>query len=445
MRQKYRKFDKRKGTFPRNNNRKRTYNQKYVVRFLEDKFKNQRTKKPFQTYKQIVKIYEQYPKTIEDLVSSIHIIGYWKDCFFLLIACLALKKRNFNVKGLEDFIYDHLIDTLKKDIERNRNNQKITTVAKWLPREKSSFDKKINFVKNFTDRIFPHVEDPDRRRAIYRKICSTLNKRIGTVEIKLSDKDIEHINFELIAHTALEKNKEKLMDNDICKWKMNEALYNKYTGMNLWNLAKLLNKEIHDFDKGIIKRAWKSNINSYHKELQFLGNIKDSQIIIEISNDIFKEGWINIILGVVLLGLNKNANIFITGRNKPLVFKDPDIFKVSSTIIRNCAPWKESTDFLLEPNKRIIEISTKKTDTKVDLFWHIVNKYPLILPTDSDEDKKIVGLPFNNKTRCQRKIARIIKNSEELQIHKNSSNFNNYTFLSIIILLFLGLLMYLFI
>lgn len=412
---------------------KRTYDKAYVKDFLENKFRSQRTKKPFWTYKQLVKIHEQYPKTIRDIVYNIHVVGYWKDCFFLLLACLALKK-DYKTSDLEDYIYNHLINTLQKDIQKDRKNKKITTLGKWLPREKSAFDKKIKFVRQFTDRMFPHVEDPKRRRAIYRKICANLNKRISTVEIKLSNNDIEKINFELISRKALENNKERLLKNEICRWKMNEALYNKYSSMDLWQLAKLLNKEIHDFDRDIIKRAWKSNARVFAKKILFLGDLKNTQLIIDTSNDLFKEGWIYIIIAIVLLRLEKgnDGDIFVVGKPKPIVFKDLDIFKVANTVIKNCYAHKQNINYELKSDKRIIEISTKKIDQKVDFHWQLTKEFPIQIGEQINDGPNIKGLPFISKSMCHEKIKNIINKSKELEA---TSYFQYYKYCRIFILI----------
>jgi Mg-chelatase subunit ChlD len=97
-----------------------------------------------------------------------------------------------------------------KNIHNNNDDVKLTLVAKWIPREKSSFGwlyeaLATDYFKQYMDTVRGEYGDgfgSSKSRAIlkcktqYREILSSLNKRIDTLQIKQCGKTWREIDFE---------------------------------------------------------------------------------------------------------------------------------------------------------------------------------------------------------------------------------------------------------
>ena len=142
-----------------------------------------------------------------------------------------------------------IVDRLKLDslYLKNNDTSKISLLAKWLPREKSSkfgWIAKYIAIEYYKDWIYDKQEDKEKynksvRKALtyYRKNIAELNKKIETVQIKQCEKNWKDINFEKnVTSITLSKQKNafnytdkkgniKGFDKDRLKCKDN---YNKY-------------------------------------------------------------------------------------------------------------------------------------------------------------------------------------------------------------------------
>lgn len=404
---------------------KEVYSKEYVKEYLLNIFQNRRTKKPFQVYKKIVKFYEQYPETIKEVVKNICKLGYWKDCFLLLLAAKALTRNN-TVQKLDEFnsfTYNFLIDTLDADVINFKKNQNITTLAKWLPREDSSFDRKLDFIDTFMNIACPDMTNVFSKRAKYRKTLTTLNKRIGTAEVKMCEKNPTEIDFHMIGPICIKNNKDRLLTNDICKEKIKEALFLRYNEMNLWKLMKIIYyQKLHELDQIIIEKVWKRNYDRYIRDLQrSVGiDVTNSQLLIDLSSSIFSNKLIYFIVGVILLTLekleniNKNNKVFIIGRTRPLVFNDTNIFNISKMIIQYCTPFKNDKTYEFDNGQNLIIIAHEpvnliNNNNNNKTFWHITNDSPCVIINNV-----ITGVPYRDVNVCNALIKNIIDKSPEL-------------------------------
>ncbi|GAG49459.1 unnamed protein product, partial [marine sediment metagenome] len=118
-----------------------------VKNYLMDTFKFQRAQKYNAVYINLCRLYEHYPQTITEIIKNIPTLGYWKDYFFIL-------KFSRN-KELTRLIYNIIIKKLRVDINKYNQGQSISSLAKWLPREGSKLEKRINFIDTVNQELYP--------------------------------------------------------------------------------------------------------------------------------------------------------------------------------------------------------------------------------------------------------------------------------------------------
>ena len=78
--------------------------------------------------------------------------------------------------------------TTKATLDNLAKEKKISTLGKWLPREKSSINKKCGFVDKFCKLFFPKIKNKFQARREYRKTKTLINQKLGTIETKICGK-----------------------------------------------------------------------------------------------------------------------------------------------------------------------------------------------------------------------------------------------------------------
>jgi hypothetical protein len=179
------------------------------------------------TYMMIYTWYDFYPElalfALRCLVDignkNIHPYGSWKDMKYF---CQYCKSNGENIAHpLIQYIIRLVNDQLKNDYSNyisNTNN--ISLLAKWVPREKSTFgwlyrELATDFFSHF---LLTASSDTQFTKAVlkckteYRKLLSGLNKHIETLQIKQCSKKWTTINFGNITSISLTKQKKALLN-----------------------------------------------------------------------------------------------------------------------------------------------------------------------------------------------------------------------------------------
>ena len=133
--------------------------------------------------------------------------GYDKE---LLKASMVIMKEQL----LKDLIS---VETYREDLKMameegeiedlQKTGPKISLLAKWLPRERSSLDKKLDFVGQFAAELFPSTGTVNSSwesaaKARYRKTVAELTSFLALLEVLLSAKKEEEIRFGMVASRA---------------------------------------------------------------------------------------------------------------------------------------------------------------------------------------------------------------------------------------------------
>lgn len=152
---------------------------------------------------------------------SIHPYGSWKDLKYL---CYYLKVNGYENSALVDKCIELMNSQLKQDYQifnyENRNKN-ISLVAKWIPREKSN---KYGWIYTrlacnyFSEYMTANEGTESYKKAIlkckthYRKLLSTLNKHLDTLQIKQCSHNWQEINFDNVTSISLAKQKQALLN-----------------------------------------------------------------------------------------------------------------------------------------------------------------------------------------------------------------------------------------
>jgi hypothetical protein len=179
------------------------------------------------TYMMIYTWYDFYPElalfALRCLVDignkNIHPYGSWKDMKYFSQYC---KSNGGNITHpLIQYIIKLVNDQLKNDYSNyisNTNN--ISLIAKWVPREKSTFgwlyrELATDFFSHF---LLTASSDIQSKKAIlkckteYRKLVSSLNKHIDTLQIKQCSKKWSSIKFDNVTSISLSKQKKAFLN-----------------------------------------------------------------------------------------------------------------------------------------------------------------------------------------------------------------------------------------
>jgi len=93
----------------------------------------------------------------------------------------------------------------------------LTLLAKWAPKEGSSYDRKIKAAKELAVRIFPAEFKTDFKMALksYRKMISALNNAIHTTEILMCQNRFSEIQFKLVPGKCLTKYRRAFLNQEL--------------------------------------------------------------------------------------------------------------------------------------------------------------------------------------------------------------------------------------
>lgn len=258
------------------------------------------------------KKYKRNPiKTRNELRS---IKEYYKQ--YLYILSLTRNKK------LTDEIYKIIIDKLRQDIYNSNHGKKISTLAKWLPRENKSFDIQLGFVKEITDRMYPGMAKNEAYK-LYRQINSKLCEKIGVAEQKLVKNNFDEIDFKTMPIICMRKNMIKMIKDDKTKTRLFNFLGDKFSNISDKNYIELLlSNDMHPIERRIcIAQFSVRKLNILDKN-RYLNYITSNNLIpiIDMSNSLFKSNDIYTNLMICLVAMEYSDKIIINAKN-PIILE----------------------------------------------------------------------------------------------------------------------------
>lgn len=168
----------------------------------------------------------EFIPTLVQLGDKEHPYGSWKDLKYLCNHCKNSYKTDTKVK---DGMYNEIIkkccilynEQLKKDYENmNDPHYNISLVAKWIPRENKKFGWLFYILaESYFENYLTHAKTAEKQRLAknkcymdYRRVVSSLNKKLDTLQIKQCDNSWSQINFNNVTSISMVKQKEAFLN-----------------------------------------------------------------------------------------------------------------------------------------------------------------------------------------------------------------------------------------
>lgn len=185
---------------------------------------------------------KENPDLIEKNIRIIPKYGRWDDLYALFDTPLEGK----------------VVNIFKSQIQRDLNSKSPSNLGKWLKSENSS--SKESRALGYKTRVLLNYSPKE-----YRKLLSSLRRKLNLVESFLTSKQYQKINYESLSKIALTKYKKAFLRNDAEKYKLyfknehysenfspNKVISYLNAGMDLERLNKKIERFLFDI---IIKDA----------------------------------------------------------------------------------------------------------------------------------------------------------------------------------------------
>jgi hypothetical protein len=150
---------------------------------------------------------------------TVHQYGSWKDLKYFCEYC--------KTKGdcVNSPLVQYSITLINEQMRRDyacmlSNSNEISLAAKWAPREKSSFGWLYEALATNYFNEFLQTANTDERvkkavlkcKTEYRKVLSSLNRQIDTLQVKQCGQDWKHIDFNKVTSISLSKQKKAFLN-----------------------------------------------------------------------------------------------------------------------------------------------------------------------------------------------------------------------------------------
>jgi hypothetical protein len=386
-----------------------------IEEFLKNRFKfSRKPKKPYNVYKKLVDLYnidqEKGLKWINELPS----LGYWKDYMFLLVHCQKEK-----CISLEEYIYRKLGTKLKKDYENMKKNKKFSYLAKWVPREKSSFNKKLNFINKIKPFLFPNIENNNVYKKKYRNLVVELNKKLDVTEIKLCSKENDKIDFNNVSALCMKNNMSNFIKNEDSRKLLSNHYFSKYVKMDFFSFFKIVcHKNLNVIQRENLQNIFKMNHQDYCRQIKKLCgfNLASFDVAIDTNKEIY-EKYKYVYVGIgSLVNLYKGAIINNSANPSQINCVGFNIFDHRDTILNNLS-FSKSFDLnkikALTKKRKLLIMSSKDIKLSMDINKNIyqwkIKDSPLVVQKDFNKINGMNKGPefISRKELIEKKVQRI--------------------------------------
>lgn len=382
-------------------------------------------KKNPQFYKSIISLHHTYPKAVYSLLDNITIWGYYKDFFHIL--------SHSTNDELNNNIYNRVSRIINEDCDCAKKNLPISTLAKWMPRENSPFDKRTGFVENFCKIFFINYRYP-RHHTKYRKLISSLcdimgvNERTLKVDNNLVSWNGSRSNIYCFKSFGPEA-QEKIINNHIEK-------FNSYDIDYFINKVNHYNTDITNLNNPFciaIKRLGEDFYKIHFNRIMQKINFNHNTFVFDIGQISFNTKLYVHLIGIMYILLRSNKRIIINNKTPTVVVASnadhyeqiiilQSLVTTSQTLclekINQLCPIEEVgfisidrnklscvTSSFGKPNKFILSKGMAKSVTVVD------QPQPQTILTDITELKPttcIVGSRFTKKPKSRKSQFKIL-------------------------------------
>jgi len=190
----------------------------------------------------MLELWDRYPQSVQALAPLFPKYGYWKDMILYIQDIHTsqtkalplnsnLRKYNNKTHPLSHTLYQIMVDQLKDDLAVYHAYQKlilnksiqekkliptptISLLAKWIPKEGRSFDKKFYATKVLAQLFNPELYEENKYNALkqFRQQVSMLNQVINTTERLMSLNLWDQISWHLVPGKCLQKHRRAFLN-----------------------------------------------------------------------------------------------------------------------------------------------------------------------------------------------------------------------------------------
>lgn len=253
----------------------------------------------------------EHPKYIENNLTLIPKYGRWDDLYSL-----------FNTK-----VEDAVIDLFRNQIQIDINSNKPSTLGKWLKSENTSSKESRSF-GNKTRRLLGYSPKE------YRRLLSSLRRKIDIVETNISRREYSKINYENLTELNIKKYKKAFLKNDKADYEKFKLENPKKTFIfkSLENIISIIRETLNNPGINSIEDMYLKNLEYLiDKNIKDLNTFEDTLIINGIEGELIqnKNRYFDILISTILLYNKLNLNSF---KNYYMSFKNnPKFNKLTST------------------------------------------------------------------------------------------------------------------
>ena len=258
---------------------------------------------------------KQYQKNPIGITNRLKNITTYQKTYFHILTLIK------NKRLIED-IYNIIADKYNLDLYNYQHDKPISMLAKYMPRENSSFDKQLNFIEKFTKRIYPTLDKGIAFR-LYRKNISMLCDKLNITERFISQKRLSEIDFNNVPVICLRRNMHTFLRDPICRDNLYHYLSTKFVNIHVeCYIDYLANNKMHAVEREICLNAF--SVRKQYlltNDLHCISRIFDKYLVlvIDMSFDMFKTKKIYDNLLISLISLQYTNNIIINSNNPKMI------------------------------------------------------------------------------------------------------------------------------
>ena len=161
-------------------------------------------------YKMFLELYNYWPQTMLQLLPEFINHGSWLDLNKLYELC------ENSYSEIQEQCLDLWTSQLNKDhqlVLGEKNPTGVSLVAKWIPKEKCSLNRKTKVTVRICERLFPVLYAKNKKLALkeFRKFLKPIQQHLKTTECYQCSRKYNEINFNNVPGKCMFKNKKAFL------------------------------------------------------------------------------------------------------------------------------------------------------------------------------------------------------------------------------------------
>lgn len=187
-----------------------------------------------------------------------------------------LGRWDYILEGLDTLIDKDVVDMIKKQLKKDKNSESPSLMAKWLPSHRTH-----NIKNDIAKDIIKKLEITEKE---YRTTLTKIRKKLKLIEINLTNRDYENINFEKVPTKAMLKYRQSFNRNCSKKYAEYFAAVEKgekkinTNGLYCYEIVKDIILKL-PVNRDLLNVMWKNQkdiLNGYDKNIMVIADTSGS-------------------------------------------------------------------------------------------------------------------------------------------------------------------------